>query len=107
MPTSGLMGHAFGGTLALPARLRFGWLARHADAITDTLGQPLFKFGRYGGGACGLPQRKRFFAHSLRNLCTPDRALRIQHPNSPIIYAFIFMGLFNEEFSAESRRTVC
>ena len=47
MLSSVLKGRAFAGTVALPASLRLGWLARHADAITDTLGQPLFPVGRY------------------------------------------------------------
>ena len=47
MLSSVLKGRAFAGTVALPASLRLGWLARHADAITDTLGQPLLKVGRY------------------------------------------------------------
>ena len=49
MPTSVLNGRAFAGLLALSARLRLGWLARYADAITDTVGQPLFNVGGYSG----------------------------------------------------------
>jgi hypothetical protein len=49
MLTSVLKGHAFAGTLALPPRLRLVWPERYADAITDTVGQPLFNVGRYSG----------------------------------------------------------
>ena len=49
MLTSVLKGHAFAGTLALPPRLRLVRLERYADAITDIVGQPLFKDGRYRG----------------------------------------------------------
>ena len=47
MLTSVSRGRAFAGILALPPRLRLVWLERYADAITDILGQPLFKLGRY------------------------------------------------------------
>src|SRR5689334_14259983 len=48
MLTSVSKRRAFGGTLALPLRLRLVLLKRYADAITDRVGQPHYlNVGRY------------------------------------------------------------
>src|SRR5262245_57288539 len=49
MLTSVSKWRAFGGTQALALSLLLVWPERYADAITDTVGQPLFNVGRYSG----------------------------------------------------------
>src|ERR1700741_5205862 len=68
MLTSVSKGRAFEGTLALTPTLRWVWLERYADAITDTVGQPLSKFGRYSGQNVAFLSRRSSYSAAGRYL---------------------------------------
>ena len=55
MLTSVSDGRAFAGVAALPPSVGSVWLERYADAITDAVGQPLFRGGGVRESGMWLP----------------------------------------------------